>query len=133
MIEYKEQAAAELKEELKPWEKELESGSNVAPLVDIYETENEFVLTANMPGVSKEDVHLQLEEGTLTIFGKVNYDEDLNKTYVLHETMFANFSRSFKLSDGIDESKIDANYVNGQLIVKLPKSDKVKPRIININ
>ncbi len=133
MSEFKDQVLTEVHDELKPWEKALEFERSIAPLVDIFETENEFVLKANMPGVSKDDVHLQLEEGTLTIFGKVNFNEDLKKKYILHETLFANYSRSFKLSDSIDGTKIDAKYVNGQLIVNLPKHDKVKPRIININ
>ena len=133
MSEFKDQVLTEVHDELKPWEKALEFERSIAPLVDIFETENEFVLKANMPGVSKDDVHLQLEEGTLTIFGKVNFNEDLKKKYILQETLFANYSRSFKLSDSIDGTKIDAKYVNGQLIVNLPKHDKVKPRIITIN
>lgn len=133
MFENKDQMMSEVQEELKPWEKALEYERSIAPLVDIYETEDEFVLTANLPGVSKEDVHLQLEEGTLTIFGKVNFNDASKKKYILHETLFANYSRSFKLSDSIDGTKIDAKYVNGQLIVSLPKHDKVKPRTININ
>ncbi len=133
MSEYKDQVLTEVQEELKPWERALEYERSIAPLVDIYETENEFVLIANMPGVTKENVHLQLEEGTLTIFGQINYNEDLKRKYILHESIFANYSRSFKLSESIDGSKIDAKYNNGQLTINLPKHDKVKPRIININ
>ena len=102
-----------------------------APYVNIYETSDDFVLVANMPGVSK-DVKLKLEEGALTILGKVNYDEAVNRKYILNEAGVGNYFRKFKISNSIDESKIDAKYENGQLIVTLPKHDRVKPRSINV-
>ncbi|MFO7444986.1 MAG: Hsp20/alpha crystallin family protein [Ignavibacteriaceae bacterium] len=103
-----------------------------APSVNIYETKDEFVLTANIPGVSKDGVKLKLEEGVLTIFGKANIYDSLNKKYLLKETRTGNYYRTFKISDSIDESKIEALHENGQLTVKLPKHDRVKPRTINI-
>ena len=103
-----------------------------APYVNIYETKDDFVLVANMPGVSKDDVKLKLEEGALTIFGKINYDEVVNRKYILNEAGVGNYFRKFKISNSIDESKIDAKYENGQLVVTLPKHDRVKPRSINV-
>ena len=64
-----------VKEKEQQWEEVLETEAVVAPFVDIYETEDNFVLTANMLGVARDDVKLKLEEGSLSIFGKVNYDE----------------------------------------------------------
>ncbi len=103
-----------------------------APFVNIYETNDDFVLVANMPGVSKNDVKLKLEEGALSIFGKINYDETVNRKYILNEAGVGNYFRKFKISNSIDESKIDAKYENGQLVVTLPKHDRIKPRSINI-
>jgi HSP20 family protein len=103
-----------------------------APFVNIYETNNDFVLVANMPGVSKDEVKLKLEEGALSIFGKINYDEAVNRKYILNEAGVGNYFRKFKISNSIDESKIDAKYENGQLVVTLPKHDRIKPRAINI-
>lgn len=103
-----------------------------APFVNIYETNDDFVLVANMPGVSKNDLKLKLEENSLTIFGKINYDEAANRKYILNEAGVGNYFRKFKISNSIDQSKIDAKYENGQLIVKMPKHDRIKPRSINV-
>ncbi len=114
------------------WETTLEKEISVVPYVDIYENENEFILTANLPGVEKDDVHIKLEEGSLYLFGKNNYKSDLERKYILKETNSGNFYRKFNLSDNIDNSKINATYENGRLTVILPKHDRVKPRTINV-
>jgi len=122
----------EVKEEKQSWEDILSTEGSYAPLVDIYETNNEFVLTADMPGIKKEDVNLKLEEGSLLIFGKIDYQDILNRKYILKEKETGHFFRKFKISDTIDESKVSAKFENGQLFVILPKHDRVKPRTINI-
>lgn len=114
------------------WDEALEKESWVAPIVDIFETESEFFLTAQMPGVAKEDVRIKLEEGHLVIMGRINYDEAVNKKYILKETETGNYYRRFKISDGIDEQKIDAKLENGILNVKLPKHERIKPKTIQI-
>jgi HSP20 family molecular chaperone IbpA len=133
MTEYQENGATEIKEEQKSWLNLLESQRSVAPLVDIYETDNDFVLVANLPGVSKENIHLKLEENALSIFGKINYEETINRKYLLNENIIGNYFRRFRLSNSIDQSKIDAKYEDGQLIINLPKHERIKPRTININ
>ena len=120
------------KEEAQDWETVLENECTVAPLVDIYETDDDFAIVANMPGVTKENVKLKLEEESLTIFGKINYDEAVSRKYVLNENAVGNYYRKFRISNSIDETKISAKYENGQLIVNLPKHDRLKPRTINI-
>ena len=110
----------------------FENESVFAPFVNIFETNDDFVLVANMPGVSKNDVKLKLEEGSLSIFGKINYEEAVNRKYILNEAGVGSYFRKFKISNSIDESNIDAKYENGQLIVTLPKHDRIKPRSINI-
>ena len=124
-LDVKEQESVSLKEI-------FENEAVFVPYVNIYETNDDFVLVANMPGVSKDDVKLKLEEGALTILGKINYDETVNRKYILNEAGVGNYFRKFKISNSIDESKIDAKYENGQLIVTLPKHDRVKPRSINV-
>jgi HSP20 family protein len=133
MSEYNETAENEVLEEQKSWEETAKFEPSISPAVDIYETGEEFVLTANLPGVSKENVHIKLEKNSLSIFGKVNFTEALDKKYVLNESLFANYYRNFKLSEGIDVSKIFAKYDNGQLTVNLPKHDKVKARTISVS
>src|SRR5690554_4190655 len=114
------------------WEKILETEAVVAPLVDIYETDDDFILSASMPGVAKDDVQLKLEENSLSIFGKVNYDELSKRKYILNENEIGNYYRKFNISNSIDESKIEARFENGQLVVKLPKHNRIKPRTIEI-
>ena len=114
------------------WDEALEKESWVAPLIDIYETTDDYFLTAQMPGVSKEDMKIKLEEGHLVIMGRVNYSETYDRKYVMKETETGNFYRRFKISDSIDEQIIDATLENGILHVKLPKHDRVKPKTIEI-
>ncbi len=122
----------EVKEEKQSWEDLLTNEGSYAPLVDIYETNEEFVLTADMPGVKKEDVNLKIEEGSMLIFGKIDYQEILNRKFILKEKETGHFFRRFKISDTIDENKVSAKFENGQLVVTLPKHDRVKPRTISI-
>lgn len=119
-------------QEQQSWIDILEKERSFAPLVDIYETEEDYILIANMPGVSKENVQVKFEEDSLHIFGKINYEESLNRKYILNENGIGHYYRRFKLSDSIDESGIEANLNNGQLVVKLPKHERIKPRTINI-
>ena len=122
----------ENKKDAQEWETTLENESTVAPFVDIYETDDDFAIVANMPGVSKENAKLKFEEDSLTIFGKINYDETVNRKYILNENVIGNYYRKFRISNSIDETKISAKFENGQLIVNLPKHDRLKPRTINI-
>jgi HSP20 family protein len=110
----------------------LEKETFLAPLTDIYETEDEFTLTANMPGVPRENIQLKLEDTSLAIFGRINFAEAIRRNYVLNENAIGNYYRKFNISNSIDETRIEAKFENGQLIVKLPKHDRVKPRTISV-
>ena len=110
----------------------LSRQNSVLPTSDIYENEEEYVMIVNMPGVPRNEVQVKVVDETLIVFGKINYDEVVNKEYILNENELGNFYRKFKISDSIDKEKITARYDNGQLVVNLPKSEKVKPRTIDI-
>lgn len=110
----------------------LRTQNNVLPSSDIYENPDEFILVANMPGVPRSEVQVKVIENSLIVFGKINYDEVVNRDYILNENELGNYFRKFKISDSIDKTKISAKYDNGQLIVHLPKSEKIKPRTIDI-
>jgi len=116
----------------KTWDEALERESWIAPMVDIYETKDDYFLVAVMPGVQKDNVKIKLEEGHLVLMGRIDYDSVINRKYVLHETEIGNYYRRFKISDSVDESKIDAKLENGVLNVKLPKHERVKPKTIEI-
>jgi HSP20 family protein len=110
----------------------LETQNYVSPLVNIYETDNEFVLSADMPGVVRKDVKVKVEKDLLILFGQIDYVNEINKNYILNEQELGNYYRTFRISDSVDQSNIEAKYDNGKLVVNLPKNEKVKPRTINI-
>ena len=110
----------------------LSKQNSVSPSTDIYENPDEFILIANMAGVPRSKVQVKVINDSLIVFGKINYDEAVNRNYILNENEVGNYFRKFKISDSIDETKISAKYDNGQLIVTLPKHEKVKPKKIDI-
>jgi len=110
----------------------LRTQNSILPSSDIYENPDEFVLLANMPGVPRSEVQVKVIDDSLLIFGKINYDEAVKRNYILNENELGNYFRKFKISDSIDETKISAKYDNGQLMVTLPKHDRIKPRSIDI-
>jgi len=111
----------------------LRSQNNISPASDIYENNDEYILVANMPGVPRSEVQVKVIEDSLIVFGKINYSEVSNRNYILNENEVGNYFRKFNISDSIDKTKINAKYDNGQLIVNLPKSEKTKPRTIDIS
>jgi HSP20 family molecular chaperone IbpA len=86
-----------------------------------------------MPGVSREKIKVELEKGSLIIMGRIDYQDISTRKYILQENEFGNFYRKFNLSDSIDANKIDAKFENGQLVVNLPKHERMKPKNIVIN
>ncbi|MEW6509095.1 MAG: Hsp20/alpha crystallin family protein [Bacteroidota bacterium] len=121
--------------EVKPsrsWDEALEKESWIAPTIDIFETNDDYFLTAYLPGVPKENVKIKLEDGNLVIMGRVDYETLINRKYVLKEMEIGNFYRRFKISDSINDSKVDAKLENGILLVKLPKHERIKPKTIEI-
>jgi len=111
----------------------LRTENYITPLVDIFEITDEFVLTANMPGISKKNIQVKVDDKLLVLFGKIDYTDAVNKKYILNENEIGNYYRQFNISDAIDETKIEAKYDNGQLVVRLPKHDKAKLRTISID
>ncbi|MCH9030468.1 MAG: Hsp20/alpha crystallin family protein [Bacteroidetes bacterium] len=110
----------------------LDTQNYISPPVNIYETDDEFVLTANMPGVVRDNVKVKVEDDMLIMFGAIQYEEATNRNYILNEGEIGNYYRTFKISDNVDQSNIEARYDNGQLVVNLQKKEKVKPRKIDI-
>ena len=102
----------------------------VTPPVDIYETKDELVVTADLPGVSREGLDIRVEDNVLTIQGKSNHPvagEEVYREYQLH-----NFFRQFELSEAVDQTKIGAELKHGVLTLHLPKAEKAKPRQIQV-
>lgn len=102
------------------------------PAVDIYETEEAVNILAEMPGVAKTGVDINLEDGTLTIRGCRSDEENKDKTVLLKEYESGNYMRQFAISETIDQEKIEATMANGMLSLVLPKVAPAKPRKIEV-
>jgi HSP20 family protein len=107
------------------------SNDSFVPSIDISETEDQFLIEAELPGMKKEDININLENGRLGISGERNFKhEEEGKTFHRVETKYGSFSRSFQLPDNVDEESIDASYENGLLKISINKAeDKVKKQI----
>ena len=111
----------------------IRGGRTYLPNVDIVERENEILILADMPGVLPGDVDIHFERGELTLYGKVPPRQAADKTnYLLREYGIGDFSRSFTIGEGVDDSKIEAELRGGVLTVHLPKAQKVLPRKITV-
>ena len=103
------------------------------PRVDIDEGGNEIVLRADLPGLDEKDIKVTLEDDVLTLRGeRVDQEKQEGRDYHRLERRFGAFQRSFTLATAVDAKKIAAEYKNGVLTVKLPKTEESKPKEIEI-
>lgn len=104
------------------------------PPVDIYETEAQVVVTAELAGVDKDKVSIEVKDGVLTIRGERRYQKEVDKEYFhLMEREYGSFKRSFSLPSKIDREKVSASFKGGVLEIILPKKEEVKPKQISID
>ncbi len=103
----------------------------IAPEVNIFESKDEYVLEAEMPGVSKDGLEITLEANVLTLVGRRS-DTDPAGGAVYRESRPADYRRVFELDPAIDSEKISARVDQGVLTLTLPKSERVKPRKISV-
>ena len=132
MAESKELQLKEKQEIASPAE-HTKPGLLFTPAVDIFETEREITLLADMPGVAAGDVEIDLRDGILTLTGDVKPWEGDQESDVLVEFEIGKYYRQFTLSETVDQSKIEANLENGVLRLTLPKAEKAVPRKITVN
>src|SRR5579862_9922770 len=105
-----------------------------APAVDIYETENELVLKADLPEISEKDLDIRVENNMLTIRGERKFEQKVNEdNYLRIERTYGSFSRSFSLPNTVNTEAIKADYKNGVLTVQLPKRAESKPKQVKVN
>jgi HSP20 family protein len=113
---------------------ESTAGRPWTPAVDILETENELVLKADLPDVEMKDIHVELENGTLSLKGQRKFEsEKKEKGYHRIERSYGTFARYFAMPDTVDPEKISAEYKNGVLTVTLPKKEIAKPRTVKVD
>jgi HSP20 family protein len=105
-----------------------------APPVDIHETEEALILKAELPGFSKDDVHVELHNNRLTLRGERQHEAEVKEEqYHRRERAYGSFQRTFQLPTTIDQDKVSASFQNGILELRLPKSEVAKPKRIAIS
>jgi len=105
-----------------------------APAVDIYETENELVLKADIPDMNENDFDIRVENNMLTIRGERKFEQKVKEdNYLRIERTYGSFSRSFGLPNTVNTEGIKAAYKNGVLTVELPKRAESKPKQVKVN
>ena len=113
-------------------EKDLFSGT-WTPSVDIYESENALVLTAEVPGLDENEVEIKIEDNTLILQGERKFEkEKKEENYHRIERSYGSFYRSFSLPNYINVEKISAEHENGVLKITMPKKPELKPRKVKI-
>ncbi len=108
-----------------------ESGKTLKPVVDIFETAEGLTVVADLPGVQKENVQIQIENEVLTI--KATPKSKLSLEPIYQEFKLYPYFRQFQLSDRVDQEKIKAEMKNGVLVIQLPKKEEAKPKQITVN
>ena len=105
-----------------------------APAVDIYETEHELVVKADLPDVDAKDLDIRVENNILTIRGERQFEKNVNQdNYLRVERAYGAFSRSFSLANTVNSEAIKADYQNGVLTLSIPKREEAKPKQIKVN
>lgn len=103
------------------------------PAVDVLESEETLTVTAELPGMRKEDVDITLEDGVLKISGERHFEkDDERESYRRIERAYGRFSRAFTLPRNVDRSRVEAQFDNGLLRIVLPKSEDARARKIDI-
>ncbi len=120
------------KQEVSANAEQTRPGPVFIPVVDIYETEKDIVMLADMPGVKPDKLDIDLRENTLTVMGDISPFEGPDEEDLLVEYEVGKYFRRFTLPDVIDQEKIDAKLKDGVLTLVLPKAEKAKPRKIAI-
>lgn len=104
----------------------------IVPAIDVYENEQGITLKADLPGVSKENLHVLVEAGQLTIEGRVDLGASDKLQPVHVEVRRAHYRRTFALSRDLDTERIDAAVKNGVLTLRIPKAEQAKPRRVEV-
>jgi HSP20 family protein len=110
------------------------SGMDLSPRIDISETDNEYKIEAELPGINQKEIDVKIDNNILTIKGKKeDVKEEKEKNYHLRERYYGAFQRSISLPNNIEPEKIKASFENGVLNISVPKSDKRTPKKIEIS
>jgi HSP20 family protein len=105
-----------------------------APAVDIFETEHELVVKADLPDIDPKDLDIRVENNILTIRGERKFEKKVDQdNYLRVERAYGSFARSFSLANTVNTDAIKADYQNGVLTLNIPKREEAKPKQIKVN
>ncbi len=115
----------------------MDSGKSMAgvwnPVVDIYDTADTTVIKADLPGLKKEDIAINIEGNVLSLTGERNLDEEVKKeNFYRRERAYGMFKREFTLPSTVDHEKIKADFKDGVLKIEIPKPEEKKPKTITV-
>ncbi|MGA2958865.1 MAG: Hsp20/alpha crystallin family protein [Thermodesulfobacteriota bacterium] len=114
-------------------EEEMAQGSWI-PAVDIYETKESIVLNVELPGVTKEDIALEVKDSTLTIKGEKKLEKNVTEeNFHRMERSYGSFTRAFTLPSTVQQDKVKAKFRDGILEIMLPKAEEAKPKQIKVD
>ena len=103
------------------------------PAIDMYQTDDEIVVKAALPGIKADEVQINITGEVLTLKGEMKHEEDTKeKAWHIHEQRWGSFERSVVLPTDVVADKTKAEFENGILTITLPKAEEVKPKVINI-
>lgn len=109
------------------------TGNWSVPAIDMYQTDNEIVVKAALPGIKADEVQINIVGDVLTLKGEMKHEEESkNKAYHIHEQRWGAFERSVGLPTTVVADKSKAEFENGILTITLPKAEEVKPKLITI-
>ena len=101
--------------------------------IDIKNEAEAYVISALLPGVTADDLNIQVQNDVLTIQGEMKHSREENESFLLQERPSGKFFRSFELPDAVDANKVEAGLANGVLTLRLPKAEEARPRSIKIS
>ena len=108
-------------------------GSTWKPAVDIVENDDEYIAQVELPGVNKDDVKITMENNILTLRGEKSQEKkEKSANYHRVERFYGSFRRSFELPGGVKNDKIDAEYKDGILTIRMPKEEEAKTKLIEV-
>ena len=112
------------------WPGLREAGSEIAPSIDIYEEGDDVVVKAELPGIKKENIEVDLTDDTITISGEKKKEEKIErKGYYRHERSYGSFARSFSLPSEVRTDEAKAEFKDGVLEIRIPKTEEAKKKV----
>ena len=115
------------------WDDQNQERTDWAPRVNVYEDKEHLYIETQLPGIDLKDVNVSVNDGTLEIRGERKIEHENNKSgYRFREAQYGTFDRNFNLPEYVNADGARANYEKGVLIIKVPKQEKAKPKLIPI-